>query len=82
MKYNELHRFLSEHGCEPTNQTMGGHPCWFSPKTQNVFKTGHHGKEEVSTGTRNGILREAGLLEEFRNRGKKGKGKKGKGKGL
>lgn len=61
MKYNELHKKLKAIGCYPTGKTIGGHPEWFSPKTGQTFKTSHHGKQEVATGTLKDISKRAGL---------------------
>lgn len=61
MKYNELHRILKKNGCYDAGKQSGGHPLWFSPKTERVFKTSNHGSEEVKSGTLKSILRDAGI---------------------
>ena len=61
MKYNELHKLLKRAGCYDTGKTMGGHPLWYSPKTEKYFKTSHHGSEEVPRGTLKSIKRDAGV---------------------
>ncbi len=55
MKYSELEKKLKKIGCYPDGK-MGGHPLWYSPKTDRYFKMSHHKSQEVKTGTLNKIL--------------------------
>lgn len=40
---------------------MSGHPLWYSPITDKMFKMSNHGSEEVATGTLKAILKMAGV---------------------
>lgn len=61
MKYSELERMLKKIGCYYTQREMNGHPLWYSPKTNRVFKMSHHGSEEVAIRTLKSIKKAAGL---------------------
>lgn len=61
MKYHELEKLLKKNGCYNTGHQMGGHPVWYSTKTDREFKMSNHGSEEVARGTLNQILKAAGL---------------------
>ena len=61
MKYSELEKMLRRFGCYPLNRQQGGHPLWYSPKTQKTFQTSNHGSHEVAPGTLKKILRDSGL---------------------
>ena len=61
MKYSELHRLLRKFGCYPIDETIAGHPAWYSPKTGLRFPTSHHESQEVKKKTLKDILRASGL---------------------
>ena len=61
MKYSELAAKLRKAGCIPTGIEQGGHPLWYSPKTDKTFQLSHHSSQEVAVGTLNKILKTAGL---------------------
>lgn len=61
MKYTELIRKLKKIGCYDTGEQANGHPLWFSPVTNKVFKVSNHGTQEVPRGTLNSIMKDAGL---------------------
>lgn len=59
MKTHELKKILKKHGCYFLEEG-GNHEKWYSPKTGIVFTVWRH-KGEISTGTVEAILKEAGL---------------------
>ena len=62
MKYSELHKLLRKLGCYPIpHKQMGGHPLWYSPKTDRFFPTSNHESQEVKPGTLKNILRDSGM---------------------
>ncbi len=61
MKYKELEKKLKAAGCYPVGKQMSGHPLWYSPITDKMFKMSNHGSEEVATGTLKAILKMAGV---------------------
>lgn len=61
MKYSELERKLKKKGCYDTEETMNGHPMWYSPITDKYFKMGHHKSQEVAKGTLQSILKDSGI---------------------
>lgn len=61
MKYSELEKKVKKVGCYDTGRKMGGHPLWFSPKTDKFFKMSHHKNQEVAFGTLQSILKDAGV---------------------
>lgn len=60
MKYSELEKMLTKHGCYWVKDGSN-HPIWYSPITEKLFQTSHHKSEEVKKGTLNKILKDAGL---------------------
>ena len=58
MKYSELEKMLRRFGCYPLNRQQGGHPLWYSPRTQKTVQASNHG---VAPGTLKKILRDSGL---------------------
>ena len=60
MKYSELERKLKKAGCYNVGE-MGGHPLWYSPKTDKYFKMGHHKNQEVASGTLKSISNDSGV---------------------
>ena len=60
MKYSELEKKLKKAGCNEAGE-MGGHPLWYSPVTDKYFKMSHHKNQEVTKGTLNSILKDAGI---------------------
>lgn len=61
MKYSELERKLKKAGCHDTGEKMNGHPLWYSPLTEKLFKMSHHKSQEVKQGTLKSILKDSGL---------------------
>lgn len=61
MRYNELHKLLSQAGCYLTGKQRAGHPEWYSPITGRKFTTSNHGTREVASGTLKSIKRDAGI---------------------
>lgn len=61
MKYSELEKILRKAGCYNTGDSMSGHPLWFSPITNKVFRMSNHKSEEVATGTLTAIKKAAGI---------------------
>lgn len=61
MKYHELERKLKDAGCYPVDDTINGHPAWYSPITDEYFMMSHHGTNEVKTGTLKSILKASGV---------------------
>ena len=61
MNYNELMRQLKKAGCYDTGRQQSGHPLWFSPRTNKVFKVSNHGTDEVAIGTLAQIKKAAGI---------------------
>lgn len=51
MKYSELERKLKFFGCYELNRQQNGHPLWYSPITDKVFKMSNHKNFEVPKGT-------------------------------
>ena len=60
MKYSELKRLLRKHGCYKDSEGTN-HEQWFSPITNAYFSVGRHDKQEVKTGTLQGIKKQAGI---------------------
>lgn len=61
MKYSELERILRKNGCYDTEESLFGHPKWYSPITNSYFAMSHHHSSEVANGTLRKILKAAGL---------------------
>ncbi len=61
MKYSELEKKLKKAGCYDTGEQMNGHPVWYSPITDQKFKTSNHKSQEVKKGTLKSILKSAGV---------------------
>ena len=59
MKYSELEKLLTKHGCYWVKDAS--HPIWFSPTTEKYFRMSHHKSEEVKKGTLGSILKDAGV---------------------
>ncbi len=60
MKINELIRLLKENGCYFVREGKR-HEIWVSPLTGLEFPVPRHGSQELPTGTKNGILKDAGI---------------------
>ena len=41
MKYTELERLLKNKGCYDTGEQANGHPLWYSPNSEKVFRMDH-----------------------------------------
>ncbi len=61
MKYTELERLLTSHGCYCTGRQANGHPLWYSPTSKLYFRMSNHKSQEVPKGTLRQILKEAGI---------------------
>lgn len=59
MKYSELVKLLSEHGCR-LYRHGSGHDIWVNPDGKK-FPVPRHVAKEVSTPTLNDILKQAGI---------------------
>ena len=60
MKVSELKRLLKENGCYFLKEG-GEHETWYSPKSQKKLRIPRHDSKELPTGTRDRILKDAGL---------------------
>lgn len=60
MTHGELKRLLKKNGCEFHHHGKR-HDIWINPKTGKQFPVGRHDKQEVPPGTRDSILKDAGL---------------------
>ena len=61
MKYSELERLLKSRGCYYTGKEANGHPLWYSPTSELLFRMSNHKSQEVPKGTLRQILKEAGI---------------------
>ena len=60
MKVSELKRMLRENGCYFVKDG-GEHEMWFSPISGKKLRVPRHDAKELPTGTKNRILKDAGL---------------------
>ena len=60
MKVSELKRMLKENGCYFVKDG-GEHEMWFSPISGKKLRVPRHDAKELPTGTKNRILKDAGL---------------------
>lgn len=60
MRTSELVKKLKAAGCYKIREGSS-HEIWFSPITEKIFQVGRHATEEVSNGTCNRIMKDAGL---------------------
>jgi predicted RNA binding protein YcfA (HicA-like mRNA interferase family) len=60
MKYSEVERKLKNAGCYWV-KNGARHPEWYSPITNNYFRTSYHKNEETTIGTLKSISKISGI---------------------